>query len=538
MNPSPHINPRRMIRTRRSQNSPTSDRGGGGEGGAVGGGGVEAIQRFCPRGGYNYPDDGSPPREGGSGGGGGGGGNGDARSSSSSSFAVRTSLLLRTRQRRNLRRAQRFRLAALLSLLGGAGCLLYWGRSSQPSRGGPTLQQQSRQIRSNPSPPTVAQPAPPPQVAAINERADQHKTPLFQLDTPGAPDCTPPLTVDFTLVTQCSDDRLWMMQYHCNHWHGPISLAVYTNSTLVQVQSMMEDMHCHNVVVHALPANRPDEDYPVNELRNMAFHAVQTSHLVYVDIDFWVSSDLYRLLHQHTEALRNDPQLALVLPAFALKRQCRTLHDCPLKNIPHMPLTKIHIMENLLNRTITAFDPTNYGGHGSTHYAEWMDQSDVDLEPIDCVLSNRYEPYLVVRYCRNLPPFQSAFSGYGKNKMTWVMQLRRQGYRFSQLNSFVCHYPHLDSRSRMAWNGNNEIGPPRAKPANDGDLTKYKRGRNDALFVQFKQWLGASVPDHTIVGFCRDHLDDDAKLWVDRSRLGRGRKGAEDQTTTQLRQAL
>jgi len=69
---------------------------------------------------------------------------------------------------------------------------------------------------------------------------------------------------------------------------------------------------------------------------------------------------------------------------------------------------------------------TNFGGHGSTRYAEWLEQKPDQLLPIECVHSNRYEPYLVVRYCSQLPPFQKIFSGYGKNKVRSILFCRPQ----------------------------------------------------------------------------------------------------------------
>ena len=67
---------------------------------------------------------------------------------------------------------------------------------------------------------------------------------------------------------------------------------------------------------------------------------------------------------------------------------------------------------------VSAFDPTNRGGHGSTRYNAWIDQEDGTFVDLGCVKSNRYEPYLAIRRCAEMPPFQEGFTGYGKNKMT------------------------------------------------------------------------------------------------------------------------
>jgi len=164
---------------------------------------------------------------------------------------------------------------------------------------------------------------------------------------------------------------------------------------------------------------------------------------------------------------------------------------------------------------------TNYGGHGSTRYAEWLEQERHELLPIECVHSNRYEPYLVVRYCRGLPPFQTAFSGYGKNKVSWILQLRREGWSLLQISAFLVHYPHVDSKARLAWNGGSDgrrIPRPKGNHRGSDFWLQYKRGRNDKAFVDFRAWLKREIPDVGRVGPCENKLDidDDVKLWIDR----------------------
>eukprot|EP00957_Ditylum_brightwellii_P192204 14630903-Ditylum_brightwellii.AAC.1 len=102
--------------------------------------------------------------------------------------------------------------------------------------------------------------------------------------------------------------------------------------------------------------------------------------------------------------------------------------------------------------------------------------------------------------------------------MTWVMQLRQTGYKFAQLGgAFVIHYPHLDSSSRLEWNkAPKQVRGHTPKKVHDVDWKKYKRGINDAIFIQFREWLRSDVKDTSRVLLCDDAQDDDAKLWVDR----------------------
>mmetsp|Transcript_1602 Transcript_1602/g.3066 ORF Transcript_1602/g.3066 Transcript_1602/m.3066 type:complete len:327 (+) Transcript_1602:91-1071(+) len=106
--------------------------------------------------------------------------------------------------------------------------------------------------------------------------------------------------------------------------------------------------------------------------------------------------------------------------------------------------------------------------------------------------------------------------------MTWVMQLRRAGYLFSQLGGvFLVHYPHLNSQARMEWDRK-----PRAmdkygssasellKKNKDIDWGSFKRARVDALFLDFKEWLDGTVEDESRVPMCEDALNDDVRLWV------------------------
>ena len=109
-------------------------------------------------------------------------------------------------------------------------------------------------------------------------------------------------------------------------------------------------------------------------LRNLVFAQVNTSHVVHVDVDFWESEDMYELLMGddiRTE-LANDHQLALVLPAFQLNRQCREWKECPEDNIPLMPHAFKDLIDMIQHKRGAMFDPFNKPGHGSTLYKEWI----------------------------------------------------------------------------------------------------------------------------------------------------------------------
>lgn len=366
---------------------------------------------------------------------------------------------------------------------------------------------------------------------------------VFEMHSKQAPVFTElkPEEVSFTLVTQCTDGRLWMLEHHCARWsnnhQAPISLVVYTNRTLQDVQQQLRQMHCDDQVTVQVHPSDTLIDYPINVLRNMALQAVKTSHAMYIDVDFWPSADLHHVLNLHKAHLAADYRQALVVPAFALQRQCAEWRECPEHNLPLMPSTIHDVYDGLVAHRLFPFDPTNRRAHGSTRYQDWLSQSADDLLPIPCFQSHRYEPYLVVRHCDQLPPFQEGFVGYGKNKVSWVMQLRRAGWKFDQVGvGFVVHYPHLDSPARQAWNGEATAKVGRRtsmmrRPSDDAVLQQTKRGVTDQLFVEFRDWLDETYPKEDEITtndgkqpqirtpLCDDGMDDDSKLWVARENL-------------------
>jgi hypothetical protein len=375
-----------------------------------------------------------------------------------------------------------------------------------------------------------------------------------------------------------------------------MSIAVYSNRTLEETVTELKGMGCRikddnngddndherallSVKVLDAHTHGAWNDYPVNELRNLALRGIRTTHITNIDVDFWPSEGLYEAILSLPikQRLFDDPRLALVIPAFQLKREsdCRDeTRDCREEHVPRMPKTTTELKQMVVDRTVEIFDPTNRGGHGSTNYEHWFHHQlhppnnsgesgeengrSSGLYEIPCLKSHRYEPFVTIRYCRELtPPFQRAFSGYGKNKMTWMMQVVASGFVFSQVSgAYLVHYPHAISKSRQDWNkapkelvqsskggdnssnnnnhnsssssnnnnsnsNNNNNYSVRKPKKSDGDLgfENYHRGKVDDLYIRFKEWLGQAIPeDKARLAMCDSAQDDDAKLWIDPNR--------------------
>jgi hypothetical protein len=251
----------------------------------------------------------------------------------------------------------------------------------------------------------------------------------FQFFTPHAPSCNvslEPREVSFTLVSQLSNDRMWMIPHICERWgNNPMSIVVLTDRTVESVRFPMISGGCSDEHLSVQTVGRtmydPDgTEYPVNVMRNLAMSAVKTTHVLYADVDFWPSADLFSIMSDNNikERLASDPMLAAVLPAFQMQDMCKD-KECREKNILLIPRNKVELSVLHRMEKVSSFDPTNAGGHGSTQYETWLVQQDTaTFVDLPCIKSNRYEPYMVLRYCSELPPFQEGFTGYGKNKMT------------------------------------------------------------------------------------------------------------------------
>jgi Glycosyl-transferase for dystroglycan len=293
-----------------------------------------------------------------------------------------------------------------------------------------------------------------------------------------APSChakLEPNDVDFTLVLQSSLDRLWLMQHHCARWTGPISLAVYVGyqtknavSAASIRRTLLHDYQCtrdESFLSIVTMSGYSDKTFPTNALRNAALSAVTTSHVVSLDIDFWFPLHLHQDLRDNfASAVASNHKLALVLPAFELvSNYCQGGNhslDCQERNIALMPSDKAQLLRLWRDhgggskQRAEIFHASCKLCHGSTRYAEWREQADHELLPIDCVTSAGYEPYLAFRYCRELPPFQEAFTGYGRNKHAWMVQTRRSGYEYQQVGGgYVIHFPHAFSKARRHFSG-------------------------------------------------------------------------------------
>uniref|UniRef100_A0A7S3XSG1 Glycosyltransferase-like protein LARGE2 n=1 Tax=Heterosigma akashiwo TaxID=2829 RepID=A0A7S3XSG1_HETAK len=267
--------------------------------------------------------------------------------------------------------------------------------------------------------------------------------------------------IDFTLATQTTVDRAWLLGEWCRRWEGPLVAVVggsRVNATAVDL--LRAEEACGDRLTIVENYNAKGKQYPVNKLRNIAIRQVKTSHFILLDIDFMPSKGMYITLlkmasQEQSKTVLESAKNAIVVPAFTLRSECGSQEVCS-KRLKEVPATSLELSKCLGTRKCWIFDYHNPAGHSTTDYNKWQKQEESSLREISCFKSNRYEPYFILRKHPVLPLYDERFVGYGKNKIQHVLHLRYAGYTFRVLGKhFVVHAPHPKSNSRRAWEKSN-----------------------------------------------------------------------------------
>lgn len=261
-----------------------------------------------------------------------------------------------------------------------------------------------------------------------------------------------------TLAIQASKERFWMLKHICRRWPSPISFAGYFNTKDTSSFDKIRNS-CKNIKLTAYTRKSPDEVYPINTMRNLAIHAVDTKFFLLIDIDFWPDALLHSKVDFFSGALTElgiEGYTGLIVPAFRfvnMDDSCRYAEDCPAKFDQAVPLEFFQLTECVYHNYCRVFDYThNPYGHSTTDYPLWFMQNKTELRRVVCFQSNKYEPYVVLQKIPNVTFYDESFTGYGKNKIQLIMDLRAKNFQFYVIpQSFVVHVPHRPSLSRKNW---------------------------------------------------------------------------------------
>ena len=177
---------------------------------------------------------------------------------------------------------------------------------------------------------------------------------------PDAPSTT--ANGNVTIVTQSTLDRLWNVGHICERWKGPLSLGMmvkHEDPSAVKQDAKRIMAACPEVRVSVV-VSKPEDKYPVNLLRNLAWAKATTPWIFLLDADFWPGAYARFFLEQAIARSSFGPRTAFVVPAFAFQ---------PHEFLPghtdeehaelarRIPLTKRGLVRCLANGTAVGLPP-------------------------------------------------------------------------------------------------------------------------------------------------------------------------------------
>jgi hypothetical protein len=123
---------------------------------------------------------------------------------------------------------------------------------------------------------------------------------------------------DVTLVSQSSEERLWMVRPLSRRWGGPVSIAIFLEDPQIRAlsEAAVAQAEQQPGVTITTVDGANSSVYPINALRNMAVARVTTSHFLLTDIDLWPSNEAYRRVLALGPTYLRRPRTAVLLPAF------------------------------------------------------------------------------------------------------------------------------------------------------------------------------------------------------------------------------
>ncbi|XP_076748862.1 xylosyl- and glucuronyltransferase LARGE1 isoform X1 [Xylocopa sonorina] len=240
---------------------------------------------------------------------------------------------------------------------------------------------------------------------------------------------------DVALVTQCSVERIPLLEDLSKHWPGTISVALYLTDAEVQnflefVRGSTELRNRKNIAYHVV--YKDGELYPINYLRNIAMSYISTAFIFQLDVDFLPQLSLHETLISYINKLNitESDKVALIVPAFETERYRFTF-----------PANKDELLKFLKRGILYTFRYHVWTqGHAATNYTYWRNT----MEPYEVSWEPDFEPYIVVS--RLAPRYDTRFIGFGWNKVSYLTHLTVLDYKYIVLpDTFIIHRPHAPS---------------------------------------------------------------------------------------------
>ncbi|XP_015173364.1 PREDICTED: glycosyltransferase-like protein LARGE2 isoform X2 [Polistes dominula] len=244
------------------------------------------------------------------------------------------------------------------------------------------------------------------------------------------------MPTDVVLATQCSIERVPLLEELSKHWPGTISVALYLTDAEVQnflgyIRGSSELRKRKNIAYHVV--YKEGELYPINYLRNIAMSYVSTPYIFQLDVDFLPQYGLYENIMKHIKELTIQKRIhnvALIVPAFETERYRFKF-----------PVDKEELLKFLRRGILYTFRYHVWTqGHAATNYSLWKNAT----EPYEVSWEPDFEPYIIVP--KIAPKYDTRFIGFGWNKVSYITHLTALDYKFIVLpDCFIIHRPHAPS---------------------------------------------------------------------------------------------
>ena len=256
---------------------------------------------------------------------------------------------------------------------------------------------------------------------------------------------------DATLISQCSASRLRQFLDLLHAWDGPVSLAVFVESSsslfivvnyLLQVQLCLPhalsklsiqlvmplwsstdcctellNISCSNFLPafdkHWAGIRNYDglEDYPNNLLRNVAIDAAISDYIFVVDIDMIPSSGLFSQFHEFIGKQPADRKIAFIVPVFEMKLESE------------MPVDRDALLQMWDHGIIEPFySKVCWKCQSYTDYDMWRNLTIKCVKQMNIAYvvewHDPWEPFYIVD--KKAPKYDEKFKNYGFNRISQV----------------------------------------------------------------------------------------------------------------------
>jgi len=265
--------------------------------------------------------------------------------------------------------------------------------------------------------------------------------------------CLVPQSITLASQISLDDIREQRLLDLASRWSGCLSITLYfvhdTHSTIEEAMQVIDRLRTkhylalRNTHFHIVFNTGRDIQYPYNYLRNVALNIAMTDFVMLLDADLIPSPNAHDTLMKKFRSvpeLRNHDKVLLILPAFERRLMEGEMDLSP--SARDLPTTKPALLKQMKDHpdTFKIFQENEFEpAHLPTNFSRWYNSNMV----YRVKYYFRFEPYYVIRKIPALPPLWEHFTGFGKDKASWVEEIAAAGFQlYVSPDEFLVHIQH------------------------------------------------------------------------------------------------